>query len=394
EDEYKEKVALIKMLEALLQSSQMMRVEVARELTTIREKYADPRRTVIISAPAGDIQAGDFLGPREDTWVTLTDSGLISRTYEDSAPRITTEMKDAPRVMLGSSTTHTLYLFTPQGVTGTMPVKLLQQSEDPELGTHFATLCSLTKEDEIACALSLPPELETGYLVAITEQGEVKRLRLEDLPGMSAHPFKFMDVEPEDRLLWVGHVLHDSEVILVTCRGQAIRFKVSDVRPTGLGAGGMRAVKLGGRGDRVVGTGVADDRANVWVITDTGVAKSTPVPEYPTQGRAGGGVITMKLPKDAKGLAAATIGVPDDNIVAVTNKGKPKYMRISLAPQSGRSTKGDYVISMREKEAVARVVRLEPRIEASDMAGSEMNGEDDIAPDMEDEPPFEAEDES
>jgi DNA gyrase/topoisomerase IV subunit A len=74
-------------------------------------------------------------------------------------------------------------------------------------------------------------------------------------------------------------------------------------------------------------------------------------------------VVTIKLPKDAQGLAAATVGRPDDNIVVVTNRGKAKYMRVGLAPQGGRSTKGDYIISMtRVNEAVSGVVRFEPRI--------------------------------
>lgn len=362
EDEYAEKRKLIKMLEALLQSAKMMRTEVARELTEIRQKYADPRRTVIISGPVGDIKADDFLGPNEDTWVTMTQSGLLSRTYEDAAPRITTDAKDAPLAMMASNTTHALYLFTADGQSATVPVKLLQQSDDPEQGVAYPSLCPLTAQDEIACAVSLPPTLEEGYLIALTQMGEVKRLRMDDLPGMVAKPFKFMDIEKGDRLLWVGFVAEENEVILVTYQGQAVRFRVSEVRPTGLGAGGMRAVKLQGKRDRVVGGGVSDDRANVWVCTDTGVAKSTPVGEYPVQGRGGQGVITMKLPKDAGGLTAATVARPDDNIVIVTDKGKAKYMRVSLAPQAGRNTKGDYVISMRPKEVVAQVVKLEGRI--------------------------------
>jgi len=362
EDEYDEKRKLIKMLEALLQSPKMMRTEVARELSEIRQKYADPRRTVIISGPVGDIKADDFLGPNEDTWVTMTERGLLSRTYEDAAPRITTDVKDAPLAMMASNTTHALYLFTADGQGATVPVKLLQQSEDPEQGVAYPSLCPLTAQDEVTCAMSLPPTLEEGYLIALTQLGEVKRLRMDDLPGMVAKPFKFMDIEKGDRLVWAGFVTDESEVILVTYQGQAIRFRVSDVRPTGLGAGGMRAIKLQGKRDRVVGAGVSDERANVWVCTDTGVAKSTPVGEYPVQGRGGQGVITMKMPKDAGGLTAATVARPDDNIVVVTDKGKAKYMRVSLAPQAGRNTKGDYVISLRAKEAVAKVVRLEGRI--------------------------------
>ncbi|MBN1562911.1 MAG: DNA gyrase subunit A, partial [Anaerolineae bacterium] len=363
EDEYREKMKLITMLEALLASPKMMRMEIARELGEIREKYADPRRTVIIEGEVSDIQAGDFLGPNEDTWVTLTMGGTLSRTFDDNAPRITQTVKDPPLVMLASNTTHALYLFTTDGQAATVPVKLLQQSNDPEQGLNYAALSALTAKDEVAYALSLPPTLDTGFIVAITALGEVKRLRLEDLPGMVANTFKFMDIEQDDRLIWLGYVDDDAEVIVATHDGQAIRFKVADVRPTGLGAGGMRAVKLQGRRDHVVGAGIADDDGNVWVCTADGSAKSTPVPDYPTQGRGGKGVVTIKLAKDAVGLAAATVGWLDDNIVVVTTKGKPKYMRVSLAPEAGRNTQGKNVIALGANEAVLRVVKLEPRIE-------------------------------
>ncbi len=171
EEEYKEKRALIQMLEALLKSQQMMRMEVARELSEIREKYNDQRRTVIISGPAGSIQAGDFLGPREDTWVTLTENGLLSRTYSDAPLKVTAEVADPPLAMMASNTTHALYLFTEDGMAATTPVKLLQQQDNPESGQHFTTVSPLTREDKISWVLSLPPELETGYIVALTAGG-------------------------------------------------------------------------------------------------------------------------------------------------------------------------------------------------------------------------------
>ncbi len=148
----------------------------------------------------------------------------------------------------------------------TVPVKLLPQSDNPEQGAAYTSLCALGEDDVLSCALSLPPGLEEGYLAAVTALGEIKRLRLEDLPGLMAKPFKFMDVEASDRLIWVGYVAESDQVILVTAQGQAIRFGVEQVRPTGLGAGGMRAVKLLGQRDRVVGVGVADERANVWGV--------------------------------------------------------------------------------------------------------------------------------
>jgi DNA gyrase subunit A len=385
DDEYKEKTDLIKMLSALLASPKMMRMEVARELSAIREKYADPRRTVVVMDAAGDVREADFLGPNEDVWITLTHRGVISRTFDDSAPRVTTEVKDPPFALMGSNTTHTLYLFTGEGQAATIPVNVVPQSEDLEQGVAYTTLCPLTAEEQVTRVVSLPPSLDAGYLAAITELGEVKRLRMEDLPGMSSHPFKFMDVEAGDRLIWVNLVTDETELVLVTLKGQAIRFPVGDVRPTGLGAGGMRAVKLQPQKDRVVGVGIADERANVWVCTDTGVAKSTPIGEYPVQGRGGQGVITMKLPKDAAGLAAAAVGRLDDHLVLVTTKRKPKYMRVSLALQGGRNTKGDYVISMGEKEAVARVVLFEPRVELPENGGRRVDFESAFADEIIDE---------
>ncbi len=362
EDEYKEKIALIKMLEALLASPKMMRVEVARELNDIREKYSDPRRTIIYAGSAASVQAADFFGPSEGTWTTLTQSGALSRTYEDAAPHITLEVKDAPVVMLGGTTADTLYLFTANGMAGTVPVNMLPQAEDPQGGTAYPSLCPLTTEDVITTALSLSPGLDEGFLAALTEQGEVKRLKLDDLPGMSAKPFKFMDIEAGDRLIWVGLVGEDSEVLLATYLGQAIRFPVSDVRPTGLGAGGMRAVKLLGQRDRVVGAGIAADGLQVMVCTDTGVGKRTAIEEYPVQGRGGQGVIAIKMPKDAGGLTAAALIGPDDQVMLVTDSGRPKPLRITAIPQAGRSAKGDYVVSMKAGETVARAVRTLPRI--------------------------------
>ncbi len=363
EDEHKEKLELIAMLTALLKNPKLMRTEVARELNEIRQKYNDPRRTVIIDAGVSDVKQDDFLGPNEDTWITLTERGVLSRTYADAPPRITGDLSDPPVAVLSSNTTHTLYLFTADGQASTAPAKLLPQSEDPQQGIAHTTVASLSEDADITAMLSIPPALRTGYLAAITRLGEVKRLRIDDLPGLTAHAFKFMDVEQGDRLIWVGHVNDDDELIVSTFEGQSIRFPVANVRPTGLGAGGMRAVKLKSKRDHVIGAGIADEDGNVWVCTDNGVAKSTPVPDYPTQGRGGQGVITIKLSKDAKGLAAATVGWPDDNIILVTNRGKAKYMRISLAPETGRNARGDLVIAMtRKNEAVARVVKLEPRI--------------------------------
>ncbi len=363
QDEYKEKVKLIKELEKLLGSPQLMRQTIVDELNEQKAQYADPRRTIIMSGPAGDVSEGDLQMPNDDTWVTLTANGMINRMYDAAPPRITTALKSPPRVLLASNTSHTLYVFTIKGDCATIPVHQIPQANEVGEGPHFSQLCPLSEKDEVVAALSLPNNLENGYLFLAARDGNVKRIRMEDLPGLSARSFTVMNVG-ESTLGWVMLVSDETEVILISAQAQAIRFQVNNVRPTGLPAGGMRGIKLVGQRDQVVGAGIADDRQYVWSITDTGVAKYTPVTDYPTQGRAGSGVINMKLPDDAAVIAAGMVGRRDDNIVVVTNKGKPKYMRVSLAPKAGRNAKGDYVISLKGKESVAGVVAYQEPVDA------------------------------
>jgi len=362
EDEHKEKIKLIKELEKLLASPKLMRETIIAELTELKERYGEPRRTVIMGSPASDVSTGDLMLPDENTWVSVTTDGLLSRSYEDEPQRITTSTKAAPCAMLESNTAHTLYLFTASGQAATIPVHQLPQAEDLSNGTAFSSLVALGAKDRIVSALSLPPTLEDGFLFLVATNGDVKRIRVEDLPGVSANAFKVFNVGKGARLGWVFHVQDEDQIILLTVQGQGIRFVVNKVRPTGLPSGGMRGIKLLGQKDAVIGAGMADDKQYVWTITDNGVAKYTPVSDYPTQGRAGSGVIAMKLPSDAQGLAAGLVGRKDDNIVVVTSKNKAKYMRISLAPLGGRNTKGDYVISLRNGEAVQGVVAYTPRI--------------------------------
>lgn len=367
EDEHKEKIKLIKYLEGLLASPKKQREVIAEELGLIKDAYADRRRTVIVDSTATVIQATDMLMPSEDTWVTLTVDGKMGRSFENTPPKITADLKNPPRFILACNSAHILYLFTGDGKCATIPVHQLPQIHEPSEGTLFADLIPLSSVAEITAALSLPGNLEQGFLMLATQNGEVKRLRLEDVPGMSANAFTVMNVEKDDRLGWVMLTNGENEILLHTAQAQAIRFEESDVRPTGLPAGGMRGVKLGEKGDRVVGANVVVSDQYVWNISNDGVAKISPISDYPSQGRAGGGVIAMRLPKSSTEISAATIGRQDDNIVALTNKNKPFYMRLGRAPQVMRGRPGgDIILSLRDNERIVAVINYQPRIATPD----------------------------
>jgi len=354
QDEYKEKQKLIKYLERLLGSPKMMRDVIKEELTEIKRVYGDPRRTLIVEGTKDEAVTVTELLPEEKVWVVITESGQVSRTFDDVQPKVTTAVKDAPLAMLEVTAGDTLYLFTADGMAASLPVHQIGQSTDFQQGTHWADLAPLDSDQSVVAALAIPPGKDDGYLVLASVGGMVKRIALEDVPGLSANSFKVMGLSG-DALGWAERSTGEDDVVLVTAEGMAIRFSEDDVRPMGLPAAGVKGVKLGGANDCVVGMGLVQPRASLWVVTQDGLAKSSSLSDYPQQGRYGSGVITIKLAKGAL-LAGSAIGTMDENLVVVSSKGKPKYMRFGLAPRSGRATQGKSVIALSGTEVVGRVV--------------------------------------
>jgi DNA gyrase subunit A len=362
EDEHQEKQQIIKELESLLADSRKIRIVIAQELAEIKLNYADPRRTIIAHSTASSVSAEDFLMPEEPTWVVLAEDGRLGRTFKAEQPGVTSRMKNPPRLIMESNTAQILYLFTTKGECATVPVQQLPQINEIGEGTPFNELTTLSRKDEITAGLCLPL-MENGYIFMATEQEQVKRIRMEDLPGMSMKTFSMMNVEEGDRLISVIVTSGKAQIMLTTAAGQAIRFNEDDIRPMGLAAGGVRGIKLKDENDRVVAAFIPDDNRYIWSISNDGVAKISPCEEYPSQGRAGQGVIAMRLPKGSKYVAAAAIGRQDDNIITMTNKGKPLYMRIGRAPQLKRGRNGgDIVLTLHDDEFVTGVINYQPRI--------------------------------
>jgi DNA gyrase subunit A len=370
EEEYAELVVRIAYLEGLLQSDLQMRDVVKGELAEKLEAYYEPRRSIIVDEiGTAKVSAADFMVPEEDLWLTVTTTGKVAALNTEEPPRPTTSDKEPPRFILQSTTQQTLYLFTSRGAAATIPVQQIGIVGAPADGTAFADLCSLSSDETIVGGVSLPAAIGEGYLFLSTRSDQVKRLRLGDLPGLTNKVFTVMKVDDDDALGWVFPTTGENEVMLVTMAGQAIRFEEDNVRPTGLPSGGVRGVKLQGEGDGIVGAFVLPDNSRenqlVWNITDDGIAKVSPLTEYPTQGRAGQGVISMRLPEMSVGVVAAAVGHPDDNIIVLTTKDKPKYMRIGLAEmvKRGRVGYGERVIAMRDSEQVAGVVMYQAAVE-------------------------------
>lgn len=365
QDEHKEKLTLIKNLEKLLSQPKLMRLAVKEELQQVKEKYNDVRRTQIVADnhEKVDVTAADLL-PDEKVWVMYSDKGTIARTTSPEMITISSKPKELPVAILEANTQDVLYLFTADGQAVSLPVYQLPQSRDLGVGTHYADLTGLTRRQHVSAVLVKPMDLQ-GYLFLTTVGGTVKRVRVEDLPGITSDPFTVINVADDDSLGWARFTNGGEDVVLVSASGQAIRFKEDDVRPMGLPAGGVNGIKLANEMDGLIHMGVVEENSFLWSMTDNGLEKATPINEYPTQGRYGQGVINVRMPKNATEVVAAVIGNEKQTIYITTVKGAVRRKELGKTAIGSRPIRPRDMTSINKSDRPAGVIALRKRPEVT-----------------------------
>jgi DNA gyrase subunit A len=371
QEEHKEKLTLIKNLEKLLSQPKLMRLAVKEELEQVKEKYNDVRRTQIVADnhEKVDVTAADLL-PNEKVWVLYSDKGTIGRTTSPEMVTISSKPKELPVAMLEANTQDVLYLFTADGQAVSLPVYQLPQTRDIGVGTHYAELTGLTRRQHVSAVVVKPLDAE-GYLFLTTLGGTVKRVKAEDLPGITSEPFTVINVADDDALGWARLTSGEEDVVLVTAAGQAIRFKESDVRSMGLPAGGVNGIKLANEMDGLIYMGVVEENSFLWSMTDNGLEKATPISEYPIQGRYGQGVINVRLPKGATEVVAAVIGNEKQTIYITTVKGAVRRKDLGKTAIGSRSIKPRDMTRISKSDRPAGVTALRKRLEVTKTENTE-----------------------
>jgi DNA gyrase subunit A len=364
EDEYKEVVALIKQLEALLKSPKKMREVVSEELQAVKETYGDRRRTHIVQLKEGETKSSLLtkaeLVAEKEIWVSVSMDGLISRTTDDKLPRISG--KEAPGWLLKVSSRDTLYLVDEQGVASAIPVHALPETDDSFQGLLFWKASPLSEGVTLAGLFALPsrssriegdPLWENRFILTATLQGMVKKSVLSELPGASANSFTLVKVNDGDRLGWMQITNGQNEILLVSQSGMAIRFKEEEVRPMGLAAAGVMGIKLAQK-DLLAGMEILPKPGDILLLTINGKAKRLASDQFPRQGRYGQGVSAWKLVSGEKivGLAA---GKAAAQATIHTNKLLPKSIRFDEAPLQGRPARGQTIYELKPGYQVTRL---------------------------------------
>ncbi len=360
QDEYKEVRGLIKYLTRLLANPKMMRDVIKADLLQVRETYADTRRSQIVGGTESKALTATDLLPDEQVWVLAGEKGTLARTTSPEMVKIPVKPKEPPFALLQANTQDILYLFAADGRAVSLPVYQLPQARELGVGTHWAELTGFSRRDHLAAVLVLPVQA-AGYLFLTTLGGVVKRVRVEDLPGITSEPFTVMNVAKHDALGWARLTPGDQEVILATAVGQAIRFKEESVRPMGLAAAGVMGIKLADETDGVVAMDVVDPETYLWSITDNGLARATLLQEYPTQGRHGQGVRNIKLTKGAAEVAAAVVCSEKTEILVKMATGSVKKWQVKKGATGSRQVVPKPIMKVGDRNRVTGALRTAER---------------------------------
>jgi DNA gyrase subunit A len=365
-DEYEELMAKIAEYEAILESPARQREIVGDELGEIAAKYGDNRRTEIV-AYDGDVSVEDLIA-EEDVVVTITHGGYAKRTRADlyRAQRrggkgvrgATLRTDDIVDHFFVTSTHHWILFFTNKGRVYRAKAYELPDTARDARGQHVANLLAFQPDEHIAEVLALRDYDVAPYLVLATTSGLVKKSRLTEFDSPRTGGIIAINLRDDDEVIAARLVSADQDLLLVSRRAQAIRFRASDeaLRPMGRATSGVIGMRFTGD-DRLLGMYVVDEGADVLVATGGGYAKRTPADQYPVKGRGGMGVVTARIVEARGELIGALMVHPDDEVFAITSAGGVIRTAASEIKISGRQTMGVRLVNLGEGQSLVAIAR-------------------------------------
>ena len=367
QDELAEVKKTIARLQQILSNIAEIRALIKQDLAELKEKYGDPRRTEIIEAEATDFTEEDLI-PNDEVVVTLTSNGYIKRinTGAYRAQRrggkgsrgITTHEDDNVAHLLVVKAHDSLLFFTNRGKVYQLKAYNLPDVGRTAKGEHLRNLINIEQDESVTAVVCVPKFAARDYMVVATKKGEVKKTSLDEFAVVRSLGLIAMDLEPGDELIGAKLVGAGDQVILISERGQSIRFEVQELRAASRTSGGVRGIRLE-HGDQVVALCAVIAGSELLVVTHNGYGKRTPVEEYPTQGRGGGGVITARLTDKTGLLAAARVLTEEDrDLMIISAAGTVIRTNWHTIAQSGRPTQGVRLMNLGGGDRVVAIATI------------------------------------
>ena len=379
QDRHSELEALITEYNSILGSEERQREIISNELAEIVAKHGDDRRTHILMGFDGDMSMEDLI-PEEEMVVTITRGGYVKRTRSDnyrSQQRGGKGIKgaqlrgdDVVEHFFVTTTHHWLLFFTNLGrVYRAKAYELAEAGRDAK-GQHVANLLAFQPDEHIAQVLDLKDYQHSPYLVLATKRGLVKKTRLEDYDTNRSAGVIAINLRDGDELVSAQLVSETDDLMLVSRKGQSIRFTATDdaLRPMGRATSGVTGMKFR-EDDELLAANVITEGSYVFIVTDGGYAKRTAVEEYRLQGRGGLGIKVAKLAEGRGDLVGALIVQEEDEVLVVMEGGKVVRSSVAGVPAKGRDTMGVIFAKPDKNDRIIEVARNSERgIEAEEGA--------------------------
>jgi DNA gyrase subunit A len=365
-DEYAELEARIAELQAILASEQRQREIVRDELAEIVEKHGDERRTRLVPYD-GDVSVEDLIA-EEDVVVTITRTGYAKRTKTDlyrsqrrggkGIQGAQLKQDDIVAHFFVTSTHDWILFFTNKGRVYRAKAYELPETNRNARGQHVANLLAFQPDEQIAEVIALRDYTVAPYLVLATKRGLVKKTALTDFDSNRAGGIVAINLREDDELIGAALIEASDDLLLVSRRAQAIRFKADDdsLRPMGRATSGVIGMRFGG-GDELLSMEVLREGVEVLVATEGGYAKRTKIDEYPVQGRGGKGVLTARIVSTRGGLVGALAVRPEDEIYAITSNGGVIRTSAREVRRAQRQTMGVRLMNLPDGVTLVAVAR-------------------------------------
>ncbi|MCC6675127.1 MAG: DNA gyrase subunit A [Thermomicrobiales bacterium] len=359
EDEYKEVMATIAELEALLADPQKVLASIKTDLAGLKEKYGDERRTIIQDV-SSDLSVEDLI-PEIDVLVTMTNRGYVKRIPADvyrtqrrggkGVTGLTMREEDGVQHIFAANTMESLLVFTNRGKVYQVKVHELPDAGRTAKGLPIVNIISMLPDETVTTFLNVRDFSDAKYLFFTTRMGTVKRVSLDQFKSVRSNGMIAINLDEGDELIWVRMSSGGDDVVLTTRKGQAIRFSEEDVRPMGRPAAGVRGIRLE-PGDEVIASEVHTEGSDLLVVSANGFGKRTALKNFPLQRRGGKGVTALKRTDKTGDLVGAQMARADQIVTLISSSGQVIRMLASEISLIGRATQGVTLMKPKPQEVV------------------------------------------
>ena len=368
EEELNEIMKYIEYLNSILADEMKLLGVIKEELREIKSKYNDERRTEIQKV-VNEIDIEDLI-QEEDVVITLTNSGYIKRISADtySAQRrggrgiqaMTTKEDDFVENVLITSTHSDVLFFTNRGRVYKKRAYEIPDAGRTAKGTNIINLIPIEQDERIETVLTVADEIREGYLFMATKKGLVKKTPLSEFKNLRKNGLIAISLREGDELLKVKVTRGDADIVIVSERGNAIKFNEQDVRPMGRTAAGVKSMNLR-EDDIAVCMDIAVDDEDLLVISENGFGKRTPLVEYKRQNRGGVGLITYKISEKTGKVVGATVCKSEDELMLINTSGVAIRINVSDVSVTSRATMGVRLMRTSDEEKIVAIAKISGR---------------------------------